>query len=181
MFGSSFGCRRFVSHEEGVPELVEDEVISFTLRSVHLQFNDDATDSGSLFITTKRFLFIGRASAYDIDIPYIVLHAISKDPESYPQPCLYLQLDTDEDASDQSTNEIHVVTEEEKDLFPLFEAMSYAASINPDALDDEDDDGLIFNEQEVQLGAAQAKHLMHWDDLLAKGIGGGKFDDAETK
>jgi hypothetical protein len=34
---------------------------------------------------------------YDFDVPYIMLHAITHDPESFPRPCLYCQLDEDED------------------------------------------------------------------------------------
>ena len=35
--------------------------------------------------------------AFDFDIPYISLHAISRDTSSFPYPCIYCQLDEDEE------------------------------------------------------------------------------------
>lgn len=56
---------------------------------------------------------------YDFDVPYIMLHAITHDPESYPKPCLYCQLDEDEDGP----SELFLVPPKEEDcelhtLFP---------------------------------------------------------------
>lgn len=110
--------------------------------------------------------YSGKNSALDIDIPFIVLHAISRDTESYPEPCLYCQLDSEED---EDPHELRVVPADETELYPLFEALSYAASLNPDPPEDgeeEGDDELIFNPEEVVLGAEQARRLQRWDELL---------------
>ena len=40
---------------------------------------------------------MSETSGYDFDVPYIILHAITHDTESFPKPCLYCQLDEDED------------------------------------------------------------------------------------
>lgn len=180
--------RQFVSVSDGgVPELHEDEVINYTLNNARLQLNEDAVSTGNLYITTKRFIFIGIA-CLDIDIPYICLHAIARDTETYPEPCLYCQLGgNDEEQEEDLTYELHVMPAEEKDLFPLFEALSYAASINPDPAEpgeEDGDDDLIFNATEVELGAEQARRLEHWDTLLAAGISTGnnsqdQFEDAD--
>jgi chloride channel, nucleotide-sensitive, 1A len=82
---------------------------------------------------------------YDFDVPYIMLHAITHDPESFPRPCLYCQLDEDEDGP----SEVYLVPprEEDRELEPiiffkflislfavqtLFDAFSHAAMLNPD-------------------------------------------------
>lgn len=133
-------------------------------------------------------------------MPHIVLHAISRDIESYPLPCLYCQLSSEEDdftttAEEEEEKdvlqEIRFIPADEKDLFPLFEALSYASSINPDpaSSDDGEDDGgdgaytgcfdsqgwigSCMNEEEQEeeedlpLSEQQTKRLKHWDSLLA--------------
>ena len=52
--------RRFVSQVDGVPELLEDEMIHHTLRAAKMQLDEELTDSGDIFITTRRFIFMGR-------------------------------------------------------------------------------------------------------------------------
>jgi nucleotide-sensitive chloride channel 1A len=111
-----------------------------------------------------------------------MLHAISRDPDSYPVPCLYCQLDSDNGEEDVETPELRVIPAEERDLFPLFEAFSYAASINPDlpeAGEEDGDDELIFNSDEVQLGAEQARRLEQWEALLQKGDEGERKSESD--
>jgi nucleotide-sensitive chloride channel 1A len=59
---------------------------------------------GDLFITNKRVIWLGKngseAFTFECDVPYITMHALCKDPESFPKPCIYCQLYTDEDAFD---------------------------------------------------------------------------------
>lgn len=33
-----------------------------------------------------------QSKAFDFDVPYICLHAISKDPGTFPTPCIYCQV-----------------------------------------------------------------------------------------
>ena len=54
--------RRTVSHVDGIPELGEEEMIHYTLRAARIQLNDEPIDTGDLFITTLRLLFIGSVS-----------------------------------------------------------------------------------------------------------------------
>ena len=60
--------------------------------------------------------------AFDFDIPYISLHAISRDTSSFPHPCIYCQLDEDEEDynndddeenEDDSPKEIYLVPKED--------------------------------------------------------------------
>ena len=111
------GMRRFanlVFTSAGViPELDVDggESLDYRLDGVGLAFSKDEDKylgEGELFITSKRVIWINRADestdidkndrkVFDFDVPYIILHAISRDPESYPIPCLYCQLDKEEE------------------------------------------------------------------------------------
>lgn len=56
---------------------------------------------GLLQVTSKRLIWKEQGSeteagaqgkVYEVDIPCITLHAISKDPSSFPKPCLYCQV-----------------------------------------------------------------------------------------
>ena len=52
--------------------------------------------TGRLTITSKRLMWQeeegGAGKTYEVEVPMITLHAISKDPESFPKPCLYCQV-----------------------------------------------------------------------------------------
>lgn len=198
--------------------LSEDEVVQFHLRGVALCFNPTKgpIGEGDLFISTRRVIWLGSGdSAYDFDVPYIVLHAICRDESSYPQPCVYCQLDCSDDdadvygvcgddgvdeasgdeggdgadagdegrgrdsaASDEVISEMYIVPSNENDLMSIFEALSQAALLNPDPPEEgeeEGDDELIFNVDEVNLGAEQARALQHLESVFV--LPGEKNDD----
>lgn len=46
-------------------------------------------------------MWIGSDAAHDFDAAYVVLHAVTHDTESYPRPCLYCQLDEEEEDAEQ--------------------------------------------------------------------------------
>lgn len=184
------------------------ETLDYRLGGVGLAFSKDEDKCmgvGELIITTKRVIWIKEAnesagvdengcSAFDFDVPYIILHAISRDPESYPVPCLYCQLDKEEeefvneceeDGDEYDTGEVFLVPPKGGDdqLQAMFDAFSHAALLNPDPLSgDEGDDyegtniatnncnensaGFIFNGEEVRLGASQAATLAHLESVF---------------
>ncbi|KAJ1427007.1 regulator of volume decrease after cellular swelling-domain-containing protein [Ochromonadaceae sp. CCMP2298] len=174
--------RRFVPcNEEGSrPECWEGETIDYQLDNVELSFDaaKDAVGTGSLFITTKRVVWLGTGeSAFDFDVPFIVLHAISRDVDSYPKPCIYCQFDTEEGGGDDdededeeaALDEMFLAPSREEDLKGMFDALSAAAMNNPDPPEDgeeEGDDELIFNAEEVELGAQQARALSHLESVF---------------
>lgn len=86
--------RRFVQCEDNKPVMLDDEeVIVHTLSNIDLTFSaDDAPATGTLFVTSRRFVWLSEEAVYDFDVQYIALHAISNDPESYKKPCLYCQV-----------------------------------------------------------------------------------------
>ncbi|TMW56142.1 hypothetical protein Poli38472_008790 [Pythium oligandrum] len=144
---------------------------------------------GTLYVTTKRVLWIGDRTAprvgYGWEVSQITLHAISRDPAAFPQPCLYCQIGT------EKISEVRFVPAEDKQLSELFSALSKSAEMNPDDEEDEDDENLggegdwIYNEDEVENGARAAQIAAHLDSVLhiAPGVEPpsepGQFDDAD--
>jgi hypothetical protein len=170
MFTHQPSFRRFVStNSDGSIELRDDEKITFELEGVELSF--DATSSspgcGKVIVTTSRIIWQNECSVYDFDVPYIVLHAITTDTTSFPKPCLYCQFD--EEREGESVECFMAPADPKTDLQALFDAFSVAALNNPDPPEEgeqEGDDNLIFNEQEVKLGAEQAKRLAHFESVF---------------
>jgi len=176
------GMRRYVpcTTEDGqTPELWEDETIDYELNDVELSFGatKPVIGSGKFIVTSKRVLWLGVGeSAFDFDVPYIALHAITRDPDSYPKPCIYCQLDCEEDCGEESDedeteilDEMFLAPSSEENLQAMFNALSAAALNNPDPLEDweqEGDDELIYNTDEVELGAEQARTLDHLDSVF---------------
>ena len=151
------------------PELddTQGETLDYRLKGVGLAFGNDEDNfvgTGELLITNKRILWIGQVDegaegaqenrkCFDFDVPYIILHAISRDPESYPVPCLYCQLDREEDVGTESegkegedeydTGEVFFIPPKDGDdqLQAMFDAFSHAALLNPDPLSEDEGDG----------------------------------------
>uniref|UniRef100_A0A0E0EW65 Chloride conductance regulatory protein ICln n=1 Tax=Oryza meridionalis TaxID=40149 RepID=A0A0E0EW65_9ORYZ len=99
---------------------------------------------GTLFITTRRVIWaseVEKGKAYAVDFLAVSLHAVSRDPEAYPSPCIYTQIET-EDGSDEESDEsdskingeteLSKVTEMQASVDGLFEAFSHCAELNPD-------------------------------------------------
>eukprot|EP01039_Chlorochromonas_danica_P000126 gene126-134_t len=172
MMQSKPGMRRLVSlmEDNRTPELWDEESIDYVLDKVELALDaeEGPLGNGMLYITSKRVIWLGsNGKACDFDVPYITLHAVSRDTETYPKPCIYCQLDTEDDSD--GLKEMFLIPEEELDIMKVFEALSHAALINPDPLEDgeeEGDDDLIYNEEEVRLGAEQARILDHLDSVF---------------
>lgn len=212
MFTSAPTMRRYVpcatidGTKEEIPELWEGETLDFQLQKVQITNSKDATPySGTLFVTSKRVVFLGENNgpAFDFDVPFIALHAVSRDPMTYPKPCIYCQLDSEDlefdnqygeeeeegnnaeeedkandneesvamengnDNDNDEWKELIIIPEEERDVMTIFEALSHAALLNPDPEeDDEGDDDFIYNLDEVNLGAEQARMLDHLESVF---------------
>ncbi|KAF0930388.1 hypothetical protein E2562_032277 [Oryza meyeriana var. granulata] len=105
---------------------------------------------GTLFITTRRVIWISeveKGKGYAVDFLAVSLHAVSRDPEAYPSPCIYTQIETQDgsdgefDESDSQANgeielskvtEMHIIPSDPCQLDGLFEAFSHCAELNPD-------------------------------------------------
>lgn len=95
MFSAPKPCmRRFVQCEDNKPVLLdEEETLNHTVEHIDLTFSsDDAPTTGTLFITSRRFVWLSEELSYDFDVQYIALHAICNDPVGYKKACLYCQV-----------------------------------------------------------------------------------------
>ncbi|KAI9911999.1 hypothetical protein PsorP6_008861 [Peronosclerospora sorghi] len=139
--------------------------------------------TGTLFVTTSRVIWLGASVeqyvGYAWEMSAVTLHAISRDPEAFPSPCLYCQISDHEDIS-----EVRFVPEDEKKLQEMFDAFSKSAEMNPD--ENDDDDGWICDEEEIADGVRAAQLAAHFDSMLQvspeledSATELGQFDDAD--
>ena len=182
------GMRRFLDVENGDIVLKPEEEVIYSLNNIEVAFSsvDLAVGRFNLKITNQRITLLNSDTCYEFDVPFIALHAISRDPESYPKPCIYCQLDQEED---ETPDELFLIPDDESVLHPIFDALSKAAMLNPDADECgefEGDDELIYNVDEVELGAAQAARLAHFESIfveptMSNSAEAGIFDDVEDE
>ena len=180
--------RRFISLEEdGSPSLIEledyQEEMFHHFEDIEFSLSSDPSKNegiGDLYITSGRIIWIANKNhssvtkAFDFDIPYIILHALSHDENTYAKPCLYCQLDNSSESDlDEEFGECFFVPPNDSVLLKLFESFSEAAQRNPDADVDDDDfvvdgdgDELIYNIDEVRLGAEEARRLEHLESVF---------------
>ncbi|GAQ85444.1 hypothetical protein KFL_002350190 [Klebsormidium nitens] len=163
---------------------------------------------GTLHITTRRLIWFSQSDQgrnYAVDFPSLILHAISRNPEAYPRPCIYTQIDSgvekEEDSEEDvdghseggitdlsSVSEMRLIPEDASVLDHLFSVMSECAELNPDPeAEDEDEEGEFFyDEDEVRGDESRAAALDHFDSLLQAPQQGDevasdphRFDDAD--
>ncbi|KAH9647521.1 chloride conductance regulatory protein ICln [Citrus sinensis] len=121
---------------------------------------------GTLYITSKQVVWLSdvdRAKGYAVDFLSLSLHAVSRDPEAYPSPCIYTQIETeddDEDVDEGSDNEsveaLDLSKVTEMRLVPsdasqyhrlhwcvvvdnLFEIFCECAELNPEPIEEEEE------------------------------------------
>ena len=88
-----------------------------------------------------------------------------------------------EDDDDEPRGELYLAPADENDVIALFDAFSRVAMLNPDEDDVDDDDGdndgLIYNVDEVELGAVQARNLARFESVFQcpEDTVAGQFDD----
>uniref|UniRef100_A0A0C9RPE5 TSA: Wollemia nobilis Ref_Wollemi_Transcript_5658_1290 transcribed RNA sequence n=1 Tax=Wollemia nobilis TaxID=56998 RepID=A0A0C9RPE5_9CONI len=107
---------------------------------------------GTLYITTKRLIWLSdvdKQKGYGVDFLSISLHAVSRDPEAYPLPCIYAQIESMEDGygdeeleNENSANEenldlsqvteMRLVPSDAGTLDDLFRVLCTCAELNPE-------------------------------------------------
>ncbi|RXH94926.1 hypothetical protein DVH24_024610 [Malus domestica] len=138
---------------------------------------------GTLYISTKYavlsrdviylFMFrqvvwlsdVDREKGYAVDFLSISLHAVSRDPEAYTSPCIYTQIETedDEDESDGSDSEsngvldlskiteMRLVPSDPNQLDSLFEVFCECAELNPEPIEEgEEEHNWIFSADQLE-------------------------------
>ena len=178
----------------GLPPLEVDEEVRLQQQGVQLFLTGAAEGgegNGTLVITTRSVLWLSstdEAKGYKVDFPTISLHAISRDPASFAMPCIYCQLDIEEECmteqdgdgeEDEETSgvsEARFVPGAEDDLEAIFKVFCECALLNPSGSEDEDEDdeegGGFFTAETLGAGGAPpalgtaAGNLAHYDRLL---------------
>ena len=148
------------------------ESILHTASSTSLYIADKLIGVGTLYVTSAFVRFVSGNDSDDevrIDYPAIILHAITRDTSTFPQPCIYCQCaveavhadspdDTSADNNAESdgsgadeicVEEVRIAPNDTSFLEDIFAAMCRGAALNPDthnATDDDDDDAFIYND-----------------------------------
>ncbi|KAF8742756.1 hypothetical protein HU200_013563 [Digitaria exilis] len=125
---------------------------------------------GALFLTSRRVIWIGEGGkGYAVDFIAVSLHAVSRDLEAYPSPCIYTQIQTEggfDEESDESDSEINGEIELSKvtemriipldpgQLDGLFEAFSHCAELNPDPNSEcDEENGWVHGDEDMMDGS----------------------------
>ncbi|KAK7258791.1 hypothetical protein RIF29_24378 [Crotalaria pallida] len=153
---------------------------------------------GTLYISTKQVIWLSdvdKEKGYAVDFLSISLHAVSTDPETYPVPCIYTQIDTGagEDDSDNSDSECNVIQDlskiREMRLIPsdptqldtLFEVFCECAELNPEPNDEEEEQhDWVFNTDQMEDEEAEEEGFDSQNPSNSLGQSNGNHDLART-
>lgn len=134
------------------PILGSDESILDQASNVEVFFDPQETQGkGTLYVTTRNVIWISQPeTSFMVDVPSIMVHAISRDRQAFAMSCLYCQLDVPDD----DLSEIRFVPEDETLLEEIYHAFSSSAALNPDLPGPDDDAAgdFFFNGDEVNSG-----------------------------
>ncbi|MCO5609702.1 hypothetical protein L7F22_063934 [Adiantum nelumboides] len=150
----------------------------------------------------RRLIWISDADyhGYAVDFLSLSMHAISRDPEAYPLPCIYTQIEADDefdygdDAGDELSDyqdsndlsrvqEMRLVPSDPSVLDNLFKVLCDCALLNPDPVEEHEGEGeWFFNEEEVLAGAIGHSNGVKDHDVTGFSelhLDDEQFDDAE--
>ncbi|CAH9139738.1 unnamed protein product [Cuscuta epithymum] len=124
---------------------------------------------GTLYITTRQVVWLSdtdKERGYAVDFFHISLHAVSRDPEAYPSPCLYAQIDIgDEDDDLEGTDsehnetldlskitEMRLVPSDPNQVEELFQFFCECAELNPEPIEEEEEQehNWIFSAEQLE-------------------------------
>eukprot|EP00262_Sarcandra_glabra_P010104 TRINITY_DN2499_c0_g1_i1.p1 TRINITY_DN2499_c0_g1~~TRINITY_DN2499_c0_g1_i1.p1 ORF type:complete len:269 (+),score=27.86 TRINITY_DN2499_c0_g1_i1:21-827(+) len=136
---------------------------------------------GILYISTKRVLWLSDVDedrGYAVDFLSVSLHAVSRDQEAYPSPCIYAQIEVEAGDDDESggsdseciedvelskITEMRLVPSEPSQLDTLFDIFCQCAELNPDPCEEQEDNEWVFDtEQMVEDVATEARDESEW-------------------
>ena len=156
----------------------EEEELLIAVDGVELQVAGEAVGHGALSITSRSVQWAaakGGASRV-FSYPRVLLHAVCRDKNSVPRPCIFLQI---EEEDDSTCTEVHLVPDDPEVLDRMFAALCQGAELNPDessAADSggggEDDGGMVW------MNGSDEEKLDAFDRLLLTNPTPGQFDDA---
>ncbi|KAJ4706183.1 Chloride conductance regulatory protein ICln [Melia azedarach] len=124
---------------------------------------------GSLYITSKQVIWLSdvdRAKGYAVDFFSLSLHAVSTDPEAYPSPCIYTQIESEADDGDDEdeesdlesgevldlskVTEMRLVPSDASQLDTLFEMFCKCAELNPEPVEEEEGHNWVFSADQLE-------------------------------
>ncbi|RWW00640.1 hypothetical protein GW17_00036384, partial [Ensete ventricosum] len=148
---------------------------------------------GTLYFSTRRMIWLSdvdKVKGYAVDFLSVSLHAVSRDPEAYPLPCIYTLIETqDREVSESLDSECHDNLElsnvTEMRLVPsgqldtLFDTLCQCAELNPEPCQGEEENSWFFGDEEMADGSDSEWQL---SENHAKSIGyaNGDHDLAHT-
>lgn len=153
---------------------------------------------GTLYISTKQVVWLSdvdRAKGYAVDFLSLSLHAVSRDPEAYPSPCIYTQIETesDEDESEGSDSEssgtldlskiteMRLVPSDPSQLDTLFDIFCECAELNPEPIDEgEEEHNWIFSADQLVDEVAEEGDQFSQNPTNSIGHSNGDHDLART-
>lgn len=133
--------RRFAEFEEGIPVMRDEEYMLQRFPNTSFTFKKAVpAEVGELYFTSQRIMWFNTEICYDFDVPFIALHAITKDPASFPVPCIYCQFDcgddmdgpmTEEegDGEDGEPDECFIIPEDAELLQQIFDVFSQVSAL----------------------------------------------------
>lgn len=201
------GLRQFtgrVGDGAGVPLLDADngEELMHVQPGVSVVLGNRPPESpGTLYISTKQVVWLSdvdREKGYAIDFLSLSLHAVSRDPEAYPSPCIYTQIETeadeeDSEGSDSESNEtldlskiteMRLVPSDDSQLDNLFEIFCECAELNPEPIQEEEEEhNWIFSADQLEgegAGVEDPEWFISQDANNSIGYSNGDHDLANT-
>ncbi|KAJ0968749.1 hypothetical protein J5N97_021626 [Dioscorea zingiberensis] len=154
---------------------------------------------GTLYITSRRVVWLSdteKEKGYAVDFVSVSLHAVSRDPEAYPMPCIYAQIETgcdeDEESGDSDSEqqedldlskitEMRLVPSDPSQLDALFGIFCKCAELNPDTLEDGEDNEWFFGGEEIAEDDAEDPEWPFLENLTNPiGFGNGSHDLAHS-
>lgn len=156
---------------------------------------------GTLYISTKRVIWLSDndvTKGYAVDFLSISLHAVSRDPEAYPSPCIYTQIEIEDDEGSESeesdselvedvnlskVTEMRLVPSDPSQLDNLFDIFCQCAELNPEPNEDgEEENTWYFGDEGMDNGGYGDESEWQFSDHLSNPIGfaNGDHDIART-
>ncbi|KAE8709683.1 Chloride conductance regulatory protein ICln [Hibiscus syriacus] len=134
---------------------------------------------GTLYITTRQVVWhsdLDRAKGYAVDFLSLSLHAISRDPEAYSSPCIYTQIETEDDEVEDETEdsdsecsdfldlskirEMRLIPSDASQLDTLFLVFCDCAELNPEPIEEEEEGhNWIFSADQLEDGAGESEDI----------------------
>ncbi|OSC99960.1 hypothetical protein PYCCODRAFT_1437932 [Trametes coccinea BRFM310] len=132
----------------------KEDNVSVTIDPPLDAFSAEDAANGSLYVIESHLVFMSSTGrGFQVEYPKITLHAVSRGESG---PSIYCQLDDGANAAgdeqpqneeeDLAMRELSIIPKDASALEPIFEALSYCASLHPDphAEDEMEDDDDAF-------------------------------------